>query len=164
MRIIRFITPLIALSLLLTSCKDKGKQDAGHSNATTTESVGSASEATSDELEEVDVSDSSEETGEADAPTVNKSKNESKEEKFRGVESDLRDFSDDPESAKKEALKQIANYQDQLQAISFDGPSDFKKAEELARKISSLFRSFGAKDEAQRWHNNAESFRQQSKR
>lgn len=162
----RYITPVIALSLITLSCKDKQKTDAPHPNEqeepaypTSSTDVTPSGEDGSDVMEPMD------EGGPIEGYSDNvKSSNEQKDQKFRGVQSDLRDFSDDPESAKKDALREIAGYQDQLQSIAFNGKSDFKKAEELSRKISSLFASIGAKDESKRWLETAESYHKQAQR
>lgn len=165
MRKWRYLTPAVALMLLTMSCKDKSKPAESHPNQV-------------EEIETtIDTENYSEESGTVDSdpnvsdtsPTVEshstnlKSSNQQKEEKFRGVESDLRDFSDTPESSKKETLREIARNQDELQTIAFNGKSDFKKAEGLARKISSLFASIGAKEESARWLQTAETYHKQSK-
>ena len=165
MRKWRYLTPALALMLLTMSCKDKSKPAGSHSNQVEQVETTIAPESYSDEAGNVDsdLKDSDGSSTVEGRSDNQKTSNQQKEEKFRGVESDLRDFSDTPESSKKEALREIARNQDELQAIAFNGKSDFKKAEGLARKISSLFASIGAKEESARWLQTAETYHKQSK-
>ena len=169
MRRLRFLTPALALMLLAISCKDKSKPSNFHQGEVTDEQVPDMSSVTEtdtmvygDGMSVENDTASTEEVIDAYSDNV-KSSNNQKAQKFRGVQSDLRDFSDDPESSKKEVMKEIAKYQDELQSIAFNGKKDFKRAEGLARKISSLFSSIGAKDESARWQDTADSYQRQSK-
>ena len=165
MRKWRYLTPAVALMLLTMSCKDKSKPVDPNPNQVEEVDTSIDAESNSAENGTVDADfNASDTSSTVEGHNANlKSSNQQKEEKFRGVESDLRDFSDTPESSKKQALREIARNQDELQTIAFNGKSDFKKAEGLARKIASLFASIGAKEESARWLQTAESYHKQSK-
>ena len=167
MRRLRYLTPAIAFMLLTLSCKDKTKP-AGFLTGEPQEEVEYPIDADSSDRVEVRSIDADntgmESSGTADSHSAIANPSEGPNEpKFKGVESDLRDFSDAPESAKKEALMEIAKLQEQLQAIAFNGKSDFKKAEGLSRNISSLFASIGAKEESKRWLQTADAYHKQAK-
>ena len=166
MRRLRYLTPAIAFMLLTLSCKDKTKPN-GVPTGQPQEEVEYPIDAESSN----GVEEGSAETGGKNTDVSGTTESHSSkanppegqnEPKFRGVESDLRDFSDVPESAKKDALMEIAKLQEQLQAIAFNGKSDFKKAEGLSRKISSLFGSIGAKEESKRWLQTADAYHKHS--
>jgi len=79
-----------------------------------------------------------------------------------GVESSLKDYSDQPD-VKKKILSEIEELQNNLQKISFHNGNDFRQAEILATQLASLFKQLGSEDEYKNWTRVAESYKKQSK-
>lgn len=162
----QFYFPLaLALMLVATSCKDKPKSAGSHTEDVQEEFVYPIDQKEQNTDKKTTETDDAQETESDDSRRVSgsaHSDNTQSEPKFTGVESSLRDFSEEPPSKKKDALMKVAALQDELQLIPFANKSDYKKAETLSRQISELFASIGAKDEAERWSQVADMYHKQA--